>query len=137
MLAPDGTFTITLDAEPDNGRRNHLQLPANAATLVVRDTLADWTRQLPNHVAVSRLGEQHPAARDGDAMIRDCADQIVRSAAITAQFVDAVWQRPANRVDPYVRDLGWGMLALNRFELRDDEALIVTIDPVSAGYVSV
>src|SRR5579863_4599216 len=48
-LARDGSFTITIDASPVNGRVNHIQSQPDVhdAYLLIRDTLSDWSRENP------------------------------------------------------------------------------------------
>ncbi len=53
---PDGTFTITADSSPANGRDNHLQLPTDATLIASRNTLSDWTDQVPMSLSIHRVG---------------------------------------------------------------------------------
>src|ERR1700753_1853733 len=52
----DGSYTITVDADPANGRKNHVQTTAAAHEFYIRDVLLDWGRDDPNHIEVQRLG---------------------------------------------------------------------------------
>jgi hypothetical protein len=55
VLSPEGSFTITLDAEPVAGRSNHLQLtPGPLLRLLLRDTLSSW-QQSANTITIQRL----------------------------------------------------------------------------------
>ena len=49
VIADDGTFVITIDPEPANGRPNHLQTTLDAKYLFIRDGRRDWG-QVPNLV---------------------------------------------------------------------------------------
>ena len=51
----DGTFTISVDSSPTDGRANHIQTSANARVLLVRNTFREWQRQTPLEVSVKRL----------------------------------------------------------------------------------
>jgi len=53
---PDGTFTITADSSPANERDNHLQLPNDATLIASRNTLSDWTNQVPMSLSIQRVG---------------------------------------------------------------------------------
>ncbi|MEN6438347.1 MAG: hypothetical protein ABFD97_07175 [Syntrophobacter sp.] len=45
----DGSFTITVDSNPANGRKNHIQTTSASKTIFVRNTVNDWQlRGLPN-----------------------------------------------------------------------------------------
>ncbi len=44
-------------------------------------------------------------------------------------------EQPNTMGEPYLRGGGWGLSSSGQFELADDEALIVTIDPLDADYI--
>lgn len=43
----DGSFTVTVDAEPANGRPSHVRTTAAAHEFYIRDVLLDWGRDDP------------------------------------------------------------------------------------------
>jgi hypothetical protein len=139
-VSPDGSFTITADSTAANGRRNHLTLPAGANTVLIRDTLIDWSRQLPNQLAIKLIDGPPSAPRSQETLSRQAAEAAERLIQINLKWVDAAWKAPANVITPQVRKLEDGVpgavIALNRFSLKADEALVVTVDPGSAKYVS-
>ena len=135
-VAADGSFSIAVDSEPTAGRRNHLQLPPGAAQLLLRDTMPDWMHQIPSALSVKRLGEP-VAARSREATIRHVVQQMDESVTESLKFFTAFWNRPVNSVTPYLRPQGWGFMAVNRFSIQDDEALLITLDSVSAEYFSI
>src|SRR5208337_2100954 len=52
----DGGFIITVDADPANGRGNHVRTSSAAQEFYIRDVLLDWQHDDPNHLDVQRLG---------------------------------------------------------------------------------
>ena len=52
----DGSFTITVDSDPANGRPNHVQTTPEAHEFYIRDVLLNWDRDDPNHLSVERSG---------------------------------------------------------------------------------
>ena len=56
VIGDDGTFTITLDRTPANGRPNHLQLTADTTIVATRNTLSDWANQQPMSLEITRTG---------------------------------------------------------------------------------
>lgn len=56
VIGDDGTFTITLDKTPANGRQNHLQLTADTTIVATRNTLSDWATQQPMSLEITRVG---------------------------------------------------------------------------------
>ncbi len=56
MVTDDnGEFLITIDANPAQGRTNHLQTKPGTDWLNIRDVLGDWLTQTPNALRVRRL----------------------------------------------------------------------------------
>src|ERR1700692_870977 len=56
QVESDRSYTISVDAEPANGRLNHVRTSAEAHEFYIRDVLLDWGRDDPNHIEVQRLG---------------------------------------------------------------------------------
>lgn len=52
----DGSFTITLDKTPANGRQNHLQLTADTTIVATHNTLSNWETQQPMSLEITRVG---------------------------------------------------------------------------------
>jgi hypothetical protein len=55
VTEPDGSYTITVDGEPANGRPNHLQTKPGAYQIWVRDAVVDWSTDSPNAIRISLL----------------------------------------------------------------------------------
>jgi hypothetical protein len=139
-IAGDGSFTITVDSTPANGRRNHLSLPPGAKTVLIRDTLADWTRQLPNHLAVTRAdGAMVSTARTN--LGQQTAAEALRVIDANAGFINYAWSNPVNGAVASVRTAKDGVAgsagALSRFSLKPEQALVFTIIPGTASYASI
>ncbi|MET0658419.1 MAG: hypothetical protein ABW110_09730 [Steroidobacteraceae bacterium] len=138
-VAADGTFEVTADATPANGRRNHLQLPPGTTSLLIRDTLIDWSSQLPNDLRIERLGGDKVPQRSHEQLVSEAGKTIGALTEIAVQFFEWPWDRAANQLQPRLRPMEWGLkgsgLALNRFSIEPDEALVVTLDAVGAKYV--
>ncbi|MET0657941.1 MAG: hypothetical protein ABW110_07270, partial [Steroidobacteraceae bacterium] len=120
-VAANGEFTVTVDATPANGRRNHLQLPPGSTNLLIRDTLANWSTQLPNELSIERLGGDKVTPRSPAQVAADASSAINAIADIAVQFFNWPWDRPANQLQPRLRPMEWGLkgsgLALNRFSI--------------------
>ncbi|HEX4378278.1 MAG TPA: hypothetical protein VHZ99_14095 [Steroidobacteraceae bacterium] len=140
-VASDGTFVITADSSPTDGRRNHLQLPAGAANILVRDTLNDWSTQLPNELSVQRIDQGAASAGGQGSVVQRAPVEIQKSIDESLNFIAGVWKNPPNHLFPVVRGLGdgvkGGIVAVNRFHLEADEALVITLDPLHAKYVGI
>jgi hypothetical protein len=140
-VAADGTFSVTADASPANDRRNHLQLPPGTTNILVRDTLDNWSIELPNEVSVRRLDGGDVHAFNHDAVLQRAPLEIQKSVDESLTIIAGVWKNPPNHLFPVVRGLGdgvkGGVVAVNRFRLKSDQALIITLDPLSAKYVGI
>jgi len=53
--ASDGSFTITIDATPAQGRRNHLCTAPGCKFLFVRDSMSDWNQETPLALCLRRV----------------------------------------------------------------------------------
>jgi len=135
----DGGFTLGIDPRPAGGRRNHLQVLPGARLLFVRDSLHDWARESPLELAVVRLSG--PAASPaGEAELGERALKIARRAVPYWIHSMPKWfgQRPYNLLPQadttnfaYAKQASIG----GRWRLADDEALVVTVDPLGAAYL--
>lgn len=135
----DGRFTLSVDPGPTDGRRNHLQLNPGAKLLFVRDSMHDWSRESPIELEVTRLSG--PPAAPLDEM------ELARRAVAIAERAVPYWiasmpkwfgQRPHNVVPQagatnfaYAKQANVGA----QFRIADDEALVVTVDPMGAAYL--
>jgi hypothetical protein len=137
-VGADGSFKITVDNAPANGRENHIQTNENARVLLVRNTFNDWQHQIPLDVSIRRAGAP---AHD------PLTDQEVahRAAGLLKAATDTIlgWEKSgfaANKAvntisKPAARGGGWGFAANGNFKIAEDEALVVTLDPLNAKYV--
>jgi hypothetical protein len=140
QIGPDRHFEILADSSPTGGRRNHLCI-ANARTLMVRDTLADWATERPLALKLEYIG----AAVDDFDEGRAAARAAHLGKTIAEVFFDRVQHamfdtRPANLLPAPVASAGRGGLVtqaatLCNFDLGADEALIIDADRLGARYV--
>ncbi len=87
-IEPDGTYRITLDDEPAGDRRNHLRLREGGSVLLIRQTLADWSRAVPDRLTVARLDGPPPSPPLSDD---ELASQVIeRLAAVIAHNVNTL-----------------------------------------------
>lgn len=86
VIGDDGTFTITLDRTPANGRQNHLQLTADTTIVATRNTLSDWANQQPMSLEITRVGGPPNSlfSQLGGFAIPGIGPAVVRSKLLTA-----------------------------------------------------
>ncbi|OBK29842.1 hypothetical protein A5634_17470 [Mycobacterium asiaticum] len=139
----DGSFTITVDADPANGRPNHVRTTAEAHEFYIRDVLLDWARDDPNHFEVQRLGG--PAgtpARTLDEQAEATAAMMAYFANFTGKLSHGAYKMPANHFDlAWSADQGGAMrnqfYVMGRVDLASDEAFVVDVNDGGAEYFTV
>ena len=137
QLNSNGTFVITLDPEPANGRRNHIQTNIDTRYLFIRDCRSDW-RQVPNAYRIRRLDA--PAAPP--LTIGQIADRAARymidDVPTFYWFMRTMAVLDVNAVTAPFNSAGFGLasqwLSFARLKLADDEAYIVTFGSAGASF---
>jgi hypothetical protein len=132
----DGSFTISVDSDPANGRPNHLQTPAEGKyLLIVRDLFTNWATQHPIALDVRRIAGPPIGQPRTDAEMTQRAVSLLSQIApywlnYDNQFV---YTKPANHIaTPRVRPGGRGFSAGGHFTLKPDEAWVVTLSALGA-----
>jgi hypothetical protein len=144
-IAADGSFVITLDATPANGRSNHIQLTPGGDCMIIRNTLADWGSDTVDRLTVKRIAGPEPSPVPTDDALE--AIIVTRLRATLDRVINTlqapVFQLPVN-VLPQPGKPGdkAGFLvtqqnALGHFRLGPDEAMVVTVQPGGAAYSTV
>jgi hypothetical protein len=142
VVEPNGSYRVTLDHRPADGRPNHLQLRGDATQLVVRYTLADWPSESPDAIRVERSsGPEARLARREDELAQELTRRLATVLTHTInRLQQPIFRQPVNFIpQPAAAGDKSGFLpaqrnALGHFRLADDEALIATFNPAGAGY---
>ncbi|WP_319458174.1 MULTISPECIES: hypothetical protein [unclassified Mycobacterium] len=178
VLNPDGTFTITADSTPANGRPNHLQLTNDTTLIATRNTLSDWTNQQPMSLEIARVGGPPsslfsqlggfaipgigplvvgnpllqtlvslvPPLPYTPPLLRGTVAAVIMALGIQRESTymavattdpETGQPREANVLTNPTRNaefLATQLQSAGHFQLADDEALVLTIDPGDANY---
>jgi hypothetical protein len=136
--AADGSFTLTVG--PDPSGQNHVRTAADTRLMVIRDTLGRWTNEYPHRLRVRRIsGPPAQAPKPAAAM----ADEAAKLLWVQAEYWLKFWQELNYDKTPNVvpaltgRSGGWGYLTTNWFKLERDEALVITLDALTAAYLAI
>jgi hypothetical protein len=139
----DGSFTITVDADPAGDRPNHVQSTPEAHEFYIRDVLLNWDRDDPNHLTVQRLGDapSHPA-RTRDEQADATAAMMAYFANFTGKLSHGVYKMAPNDFN-----LAWSadkvgamrnqVYVMGRFELNPGESFVVEVSDGGAEYFTV
>lgn len=86
VIGEDGSFTVTVDSKPANGRVNHLQVTADTTLIATRNTLSDWENQQPMSLEITRVGGPPNSlfSQLGGFAIPGIGPAVVRSKLLTA-----------------------------------------------------
>ena len=138
----DGSFVITIDEQPANGRRNHITTAPHAKFLYVRDSMEDWASETPYALEIERLGPAASAPISRDEMAHRAAfrtrDDVPLYFWFQSTFINMTpnsWKLlPANRgtggLVTQVIGRGW-------FELGLEDAVIIDFQPGGAAYSAI
>jgi hypothetical protein len=139
----DGSYTITVDSDPANGRGNHVQTTSEAHEFYIRDVLLDWADDDPNHITVERLGgAAGTPARALDEQADATAAMMAYFANFTGKLSHGIYKMPANHFN-----LAWSadkvgamksqVYVMGRFDLGPDESFVVDVKDGGAEYFTV
>ncbi len=131
----EGNFTISIEPGGPIGR-NKLSSSVDAnAHFIIRDLLDDWGHELPTRLDLVRV-DDNPV--DPPKNVEEIVDETVALLDLTAGFwVDYFthfsYPRTGNGLGaPRVRPGGRGASTGGWFSLASDEAVVITLDPLSA-----
>ncbi|CAN5183467.1 hypothetical protein BH11ACT7_BH11ACT7_07580 [soil metagenome] len=139
----DGSFVITVDADPANGRPNHVQSTPDAHEFYIRDVLLNWHRDDPNHLVVQRLGaDPRTAFRTLDEQADATADMMAYFANFTGKLSHGIYKMAPNNFN-----LAWSadkvgamrnqVYVMGRFDLQPGQAFVVEVGDGGAEYFTV
>lgn len=140
-VGPDGLFIITVGPEPADGRGNHIQSTPEARYVFIRDSLTDWETQQVNLMVARRLDPTGEPPLDFDELLRRSVQCIRDDEAYYRDVLDLPFKSPVNTFTQPFNPVQYGGLisqrgSLGHFQLADDEAIVITVTPAGAEYLS-
>lgn len=139
QIDPDGSFTITVDPEPADGRLNHIRTTASARLLIARDSLNNWAEEGPSYLEIERTGGPEGAAPRSREQLATLTADLLRT--IGRYWLDwdntFIYTKAPNDIQAPTapRGSGFGFATSGHFALGPNQALVVTLDPVGARYL--
>jgi hypothetical protein len=139
VVADDGSFVVTIDDQPANGRSNHLQTKRGALFVFIRDALGDWDAERANALRVTRITPPSTAPIDDDEMAWRAIDWMLRDVSLYYWFTMLSIGKPANKLPQAVNSGAVGGLysqsATSGFlRIADDEAYVVKVNGGGAKF---
>jgi hypothetical protein len=141
-IAADGSFTITVDPQPANGRPNHLQSQPGAQQLIIRDIFDHIERQRPMKLTIERLDPPAKPPMTIADIVKEVPKQMAKAIRGTMAVTQHVNKSPANQLPaPAFFNQGETLVtqayAMGHFKLTEDQAFIIRMTMGSAGYAIV
>jgi hypothetical protein len=139
-LSGDGEFEISVDGTPRNGRRNHIQSSSAAREFYIRDVIHDWAGDRANLLTIERLGgPPAPPALSDEEQVALTASFMRKYADNTMRWNQQALGRPVNSFSFTIdRDTDGALrnqiYIMGKFELADDEALVLDVNLGGAKY---
>jgi hypothetical protein len=136
-FASDGSFTVTIGPEQQGSDPNYLRTAAGPLQLAVRDVLSDW-KQTPALVNIRRIsGPPAPPppteSQITDRIVADLPDYLRFWSGFKTNWLGGIADNKT--AGPAPRAGGWGYLLGGRFNLTDDQAILLTISDVNSSYI--
>lgn len=130
VIGEDGSFTITADAKPADGRVNHLQLTADTTLIATRNTLSDWENQQPMSLEITRTAGPPNSlfSQLGGFAIPGIGPAVVRSKALTT-LVSLV--PPLPFVPPVLRGAVTAVIMALGVQREQQYMAVATTDPAT------
>ena len=139
----DGSFVVTVDADPAGDRPNHVQSTPRAHEFYIRDVMLDWAVDDPNWLEIVRLG---PSPSGAPLTEDELAQRVVEYLHKFADFSHGLSQgmtrgRPNRFHLGYSADEGGALrnqvYVGGHFLLDDDEAFVIDVNDGGARYFTV
>lgn len=137
-IEDDGSFVITIDRNPAEGRRNHLQSTVDTQWLFVRDSRKDWD-QRPNAYRIRRLDPPTAPRLSIEEMLQIAKRSIIDDVPMNFWFRAMAGFLEPNTLSEISLSSGYGGMATQklmrgRLALGDDDAYVLTLGGGGSDY---
>ncbi len=137
-LAADGSFTIEVDGNPAEGRKNHIQTKPGADFIMVRDALGDWRTDMANALEVVRLNPDAGPKSD-DAMAAHLAKIAIDGVYYTVYCTVSGSGQAPNTIRPPLSSGAFGGMpsqwgTKGNLDLGEDDAILVRSNAAGATF---
>lgn len=135
-VAPDGSFRVVIGGTAPTDGTPYIALEPGTIGVGFRDVLSDWDRQQPANLVIRRLDSQEAKPLDQADLNSRVAQRLGSYVRFWSAF-PTTWfggLQPNTISKAVPREGGWGYLAGLRFQLKPDEAILVTTTRGGAQY---
>jgi hypothetical protein len=140
--AADGSFVITIDDQPANGRRNHMTTAPHVKFLYIRDSMEDWAVETPFDLDIELVGDPGLEPISTDEIVRRAVQRSREDVGLYHWFQTGFTLLKPNALRPVDKARRTGGLVTQAtarawWEIGPDDAVIIDYDPAGAAYVSI
>ena len=132
----DNTALITINGDKTGTNSLHSKSPFGL--IIYRNTHSDWHLQSPEHVSIRRINGKSTYQQSEAKYIRHTQHYIRYFADFLVDFNknNAYKTKQDNVIEkPFGRGGNWGFAAIGHFSIKNNEALVVTLNPHKAKYL--
>ncbi|WP_340318172.1 hypothetical protein [Rhizorhabdus argentea] len=106
--------------------------------LLVREAVYDWQTQRPRTISLRRVSGPKARPLTFDETVATAQEYLIAATRTVIDLDNNFSPMPTNSFGPTVaRGFGKSMIKVGRFQIADDEALIVNVRPQAAEYIGV
>ncbi len=138
-ISGNDEFEVTIDSSPAGGRRNHLQSRPESMALLLRPSLGDWTIETPPLITIERVAGPPIRAASKSELVSKAVEKLRAFIPAILEFNrKACYRLAPNQLtlpSPTPGGLLTQITSFGNFEIANDEALVMRIDPIGARYV--
>lgn len=140
--AADGSFVITIDDQPANGRPNHMTTAPHVKFLYIRDSMEDWAAETPFDLDIELVGSPDADPISRDEIVRRAVHRSREDVGLYHWFQTGFTLLTPNVLRPVDKARRTGGLVTQAtarawWEIGEDDAVIIDYDPAGANYVSI
>jgi hypothetical protein len=136
-IEADGSFVITIDSSPANGRSNHLRIERGTRLILVREFLQDWETETPLAMALEADGVSRGGPWDEDEAVEEICFAASEEVYLYFWMAHLYRNLRPNSVTEPAGAAGLGgsssmATCQGFFQLEENEAVILKWDPAGA-----
>ena len=141
-LGPGQTFRLHVGSRPGPAADAFIPVPRDAEMFLIRETLADWSRESPCRLRIeNRVDRGGDREGDDERYVEAAARRVEKWFAESIRLTQGPLAQPPNTFPSPLISNEHGKLvtmaySIGHFRLEPNEALVLSLTPGSAAYVT-
>jgi len=138
-LDSNGDYTVTVSPDTSSAIPNHLRVTKSLGFILYRNSLSNWNEQTPTSIDIKRIGDADTTPPKTDSELVATVVKGIKTQAFFFNKLKNAWlyatTHPNVLGKPFVRDGGWGFALSGQYNLANDEAWVIKLNPEGAKYI--